>query len=246
MTEGKQAALVTGAARGIGKAIAVRLARDGMNVAICDLLRDAMSETKNELEKMGSDTLTFSCDVCDSAKVAGMVTDIEAHYGRLDVLVNNAGITADKLLMRMSDDDWAKVMAVNLTSVFNCTRSVVRGMISRRKGRIISISSVIGLMGNVGQANYAASKAGIIGFSKSVAKEVAARGVTVNVVAPGYIDTPMTRDLPEKAKQQLFDMIPMRRLGTPEDVANIVAYLASDDAGYMTGQVINVNGGLYM
>ena len=246
MTDEKQVALVTGAARGIGKAIAERLVKDGMNVAVCDLLEDAMSETKSELEALGSDTLTFSCDVTDSANVAAMVKEIEEHYGRLDVLVNNAGITIDKLLMRMSDDDWAKVLAVNLTSVFNCTRSVIRGMIARRKGRIISVSSVAGLMGNVGQANYAASKAGIIGFSKTVAREVAARGVTVNVVAPGYIDTPMTRDLPEKAKQQLFDMIPMRRLGTPADVANVVAYLASDGAGYITGQVINVNGGIYM
>ena len=246
MTDEKQVALITGAARGIGKAIAERLAKDGMNVAICDLLEDAMRETKSELEALGSDTLTFNCDVTDSVKVAAMVTAIEGHYGRLDVLVNNAGITIDKLLMRMSDDDWGKVLAVNLTSVFNCTRSVIRGMISRRRGRIINISSVIGLMGNAGQANYAASKAGIIGFSKSVAREVAARGVTVNVVAPGYIDTPMTRGLPDKAKQQLFDMIPMRRLGTADDVANAVAYLASDDAGYMTGQIVNVNGGIYM
>ncbi len=246
MTAEKQVALVTGAARGIGKAIAERFARDGMNVAICDLLEDAMNETQRELEALGSDTLTFNCDVTDSAKVAAMVKDIEDHYDRLDVLVNNAGITIDKLLMRMSDDDWGKVLAVNLTSVFNCTRSVIRGMISRRRGRVVSVSSVAGLMGNVGQANYAASKAGVIGFSKSVAREVAARGVTVNVVAPGYIDTPMTLGLPEKAKQQLFDMIPMKRLGTSEDVANVVAYLASDDAGYITGQVINVNGGLYM
>ena len=246
MADEKQVALVTGAARGIGKAIAERLVNDGMNVAICDLLKEAMRETKGELEALGSDTLTFECDVTDSADVAAMVKEVEEHYGRLDVLVNNAGITIDKLLMRMSDDDWGKVLAVNLTSVFNCTRNVIRGMISRRKGRIVSVSSVIGLMGNAGQANYAASKAGIIGFSKTVAREVAARGVTVNVVAPGYIDTPMTRDLPEKAKQQLFDMIPMKRLGTPEDVANVVAYLASDGAGYITGQVINVNGGIYM
>jgi len=246
MTDDKQVALVTGAARGIGKAIAERLVKDGMNVAICDLLEDAMGETKSELGALGSDTLSFNCDVTDSAKVTAMVKEIDKHYGRLDVLVNNAGITIDKLLMRMSDDDWGKVLAVNLTSVFICTRSVIRGMISRRKGRVVSVSSLAGLMGNVGQANYAASKAGIVGFSKTVAREVAARGITVNVVAPGYIDTPMTRGLPEKAKQQLFDMIPMRRLGTPEDVANVVAYLASDDAGYITGQVINVNGGIYM
>ncbi len=246
MTNEKQVALITGAARGIGKAIAERLAKDGMNVAICDLLDDAMRETKGELGALGSDTLTFNCDVTDSVKVAAMITEIEEHFGWLDVLVNNAGITIDKLLMRMSDDDWGKVLAVNLTSVFNCTRSVIRGMISRRKGRIINVSSVAGLMGNAGQANYAASKAGMIGFSKSIAREVAARGITVNVVAPGYIDTPMTRGLPEKAKQQLFDMIPMRRLGTADDVANAVAYLASDDAGYITGQVVNINGGIYM
>ncbi|MBN1592682.1 MAG: 3-oxoacyl-[acyl-carrier-protein] reductase [Candidatus Coatesbacteria bacterium] len=246
MTDEKRVALITGGARGIGKAIASRLARDGMNVAICDLLEDAMRETKVELESLGSDTATFSCDVTDLDRVSEMVAGVEEHYGRLDVLVNNAGITNDKLLMRMSGDDWGKVLSVNLTSVFNCTKSVIRGMLSNRWGRIISISSVIGLMGNAGQANYAASKAGIIGFSKSVAREVASRGVTVNVITPGYIETPMTRDLPEKAKQQLFDMIPMKRLGTPEDVANAVAYLASDDAGYITGQILNVNGGIYM
>ncbi|RLC47294.1 MAG: beta-ketoacyl-ACP reductase [Candidatus Coatesbacteria bacterium] len=246
MSDDRQVALVTGAARGIGKAIAVRLARDGLDVVLCDLLEAEMAETKRELESLGSETLTFNCDVTDSAKVDAMVKEAEQHYGRLDVLVNNAGITRDKLLMRMSDDDWGKVLAVNLTSVFNCTRSVIRGMVSRRRGRVISISSVIGLMGNVGQANYGASKAGIIGFSRSVAREVASRGVTVNVIAPGYIDTPMTQNLPEKAKEQLFNMIPMKRLGRPEDIANVVAFLVSDDAGYITGQVINVNGGIYM
>ncbi len=246
MGEERQAALVTGAARGIGKAIAERLARGGLNVVLCDLLEAEMAETKRELESLGSDTLTFKCDVTDSAKVDAMVKATERHYGGLDVLVNNAGITRDKLLMRMSDEDWESVMAVNLRSVFNCTRSVIRGMASRRRGRVISISSVIGLMGNVGQANYGASKAGIIGFSKSVAREVASRGVTVNVIAPGYIATPMTQSLPEKAKEQLFNMIPMKRLGRPEDIANVVAFLASDDAGYITGQVINVNGGIYM
>lgn len=246
MGEERQAALVTGAARGIGKAIAERLARGGLNVVLCDLLEAEMAETRRELESLGSDTLTFNCDVTDSAKVAAMVKETEEHYGRLDVLVNNAGITRDKLLMRMSDEDWERVLAVNLRSVFNCTRSVIRGMVSRRRGRIISISSVIGLMGNVGQANYGASKAGIIGFSKSVAREVASRGVTVNVIAPGYIATPMTESLPDKAKEQLFNMIPMKRLGQPEDIANVVAFLASDDAGYITGQVVNVNGGIYM
>jgi len=246
MSDDRQVALVTGAARGIGKAIAVRLARDGLDVVLCDLLEAEMAETKRELESLGSETLTFNCDVTDSAKVDAMVKEAEQHYGRLDVLVNNAGITRDKLLMRMSDDDWGNVLAVNLTSVFNCTRSVIRGMVSRRRGRVISISSVIGLMGNVGQANYGASKAGIIGFSRSVAREVASRGVTVNVIAPGYIDTPMTQNLPEKAKEQLFNMIPMKRLGRPEDIANVVAFLVSDDAGYITGQVINVNGGIYM
>ncbi|HUT03757.1 MAG TPA: 3-oxoacyl-[acyl-carrier-protein] reductase [bacterium] len=246
MGEERQAALVTGAARGIGKAIAERLARDGLNVVLCDLLEDEMAETKRELESLGSDTLTFNCDVTDSARVDAMVKETEQHYGRLDVLVNNAGITRDNLLMRMSDEDWERVLAVNLRSVFNCTRSVIRGMVSRRRGRVISISSVIGIMGNAGQANYGASKAGIIGFSRSVAREVASRGVTVNVIAPGYIDTPMTQDVPEKAKEQMFNMIPMKRLGQPEDIANVVAFLASDDAGYITGQVINVNGGIYM
>ncbi|MCD6328490.1 3-oxoacyl-[acyl-carrier-protein] reductase [bacterium] len=246
MGKDKKTALITGAARGIGKAIAMRFASSGVNVVICDLLDDVMSETKSELEALGSETMTFNCDVTDSEKVAAMVKSVESHYDGLDILVNNAGITSDRLLMRMTDDDWGKVLAVNLTSVFNCTRSVIRGMLSRRYGRIISISSVIGLMGNAGQANYAATKAAIIGFSKSVAREVAARGIAVNVVAPGYIDTPMTQALPEKAKQQLFDMVPMRKLGTPEDVASAVSYLASDEAAYITGQVINVNGGIYM
>lgn len=246
MSEEKKVALVTGAGRGIGKAIAMRLVKGGMNVSICDVSEDTLKEAQADLERMGSDARAFNCDVTDSAKVADMFKGVEDHYGRLDVLVNNAGITIDRLLMRMSDEDWEKVLAVNLTSVFNCTRSAIRGMISRKYGRIVSVSSVIGLMGNVGQANYAATKAGIIGFTKSVAREVAPRGITVNAVAPGYIDTPMTQALSEKAKQQLFDMIPSKKLGTVDDVASVVAFLASDEARYITGQVIGVNGGIYM
>lgn len=246
MKNQRRTALVTGSARGIGKAIARRLSSEGMNVAICDVQSELGEKTRDELRRHGCDAIFIACDVADGKMVSEMIKKVESHFGRLDVLVNNAGITTDRLLLRMSDEDWAKVIAVNLTGVFNCTRSAIRGMIARRFGRIVNISSVIGIIGNIGQANYAASKAGIVGFTKSVAKEVAARGITVNAIAPGYIDTPMTESLSEDVKKRLFDLIPMRRLGTVDDVANVVAFLVSDDAAYITGQVIHVNGGMYM
>jgi 3-oxoacyl-[acyl-carrier protein] reductase len=237
-------ALVTGASRGIGAAIAKTLASQGAIVVAA--ARGANAEaTVAQITALGGRAEAASFDVTDPAAVDVIVSGALARHSRIDILVNNAGIARDQLMMRMKRDDWDAVIATNLTAAFTCTQAVLRPMIKQRAGRIIAISSVVGQMGNAGQVNYAASKAGLIGMAKALAREVASRGITVNVVAPGLIDTDMTRALAEGASANWEARIPLGRLGTPEDVANTVCFLASDEAAYITGQVVAVNGGMY-
>lgn len=240
--EGK-VALVTGGARGIGHAVAATLAREGALVTLTG--RDEL-KAKRAAEEIGDGASGVPMEVTDRASVDSVVKGVMSTYGRVDILVNNAGITRDGLFMRMSAADWNDVIGTNLTGFYHCSQAVLRPMIRQRAGRIINMSSVVGMMGNAGQANYAASKAAILGFTKALAKEVASRNVTVNAVAPGYIETDMTRDLPDESTDALREAIPLKRIGQPEDVASAVLYLASDGASYVTGQVLQVNGGLYM
>jgi len=235
--------IITGAAQGIGRAIAELLAEKGGDVAIFDVIDG--SATCEAIRSKGRRCEFYTVDVSDSRAVQETVDQVVKDMGRIDNLVNNAGITADKLLLRMKDEDWDRVMTVNLKSVFTCTKAVVRHML-RSGGGIVNISSIAGVMGNAGQANYAASTAGIIGFTKSVAREYAERSVRVNAVAPGFIRTRMTDALDEKTKESMHAAIPLKRLGEPEDVANVVYFLLSKYGSYVTGEVINVNGGLYM
>lgn len=240
-------AIITGAGKGIGKAIAERLASEGAKVAVCDIDKELAERTAEEIRnKYQTEAVGIYVDVANEELVNSMVEEVIKTFGKVDILVNNAGITRDDLLMRMKEEDWDKVIAVNLKSVFLCTKAVVRHMIRQRYGRIVSISSVIGLRGNVGQTNYSASKAGIIGFTKSAARELAGRNITVNAVAPGYIATEMTERLPEDVKENMLKQVPMGRPGTPEDVAGVVAFLCSDDASYITGEIIRVDGGMAM
>lgn len=235
--------LVTGASRGIGKAIAEGFARLGAKVcgtATSEKGADAISSY------LGENGKGLVLNVTDSASIENCLESIKNAFGEIDVLVNNAGITRDNLLMRMKDEEWDDIIATNLTSVFRLSKAVLRPMMKKRTGRIITISSVVGLMGNAGQCNYASAKAGILGFTKSLAKEVASRGVTVNAVAPGFIATDMTAALTEEQKEAIMKEVPAGRLGTPEDIANAVLFLASDMAGYITGETISVNGGMYM
>ncbi|MCD6560895.1 MAG: 3-oxoacyl-[acyl-carrier-protein] reductase [Deltaproteobacteria bacterium] len=240
--------IVTGGSRGIGRAAALRFAEDNPKIIIVHYDPDdsCSNETLNILASMGVEAESHKVDVSSFEAVGALFKDILSRYKKIDVLVNNAGITRDTLLMRMSEDDWDTVIRVNLKSVFNCTRAIVRPMIKQRKGCIVNISSVVGQIGNPGQANYSASKAGILGFTKTIAREVAARGVTVNAVAPGFIDTEMTAVLSEKVKENLRLNIPLGRMGKPEDIAEAVYWLCSEAANYITGQVIHVNGGMYM
>ncbi len=239
-------ALVTGAAQGIGKAVALLLARNGADILVSDINLEKAEETAKEIEGLGQRALAVKTNVADANDVEKMAQTALERFGRIDILVNNAGITRDKLLLRMSDEDWDDVLGVNLRGTFLCTRAVIRPMAKQKSGKIVNIASVVGTMGNAGQANYGASKAGVIGFTKTVAREYASRGINVNAIAPGYIETPMTEALPEKAKEELKRMIPMDRLGKPEDVAEAVLFLVSEAASYITGQVLHVNGGIYM
>jgi len=241
-------ALVTGSGRGIGKAIALRLAHGGADLVINDIgiNQPLAEEAAEQIRALGRRAVMIMADVADSAAANAMVEQVLSEYGRIDILVNNAGITRDQLLLRMTDQEWRSVMEINLNGSFNCLRAVARPMLKQRGGCIISIASVIGLIGNAGQANYAASKAGIIGLTKSAAKELAARGVRVNAIAPGFIMTAMTDALGEEARANLLRQIPLQRLGTAEDVAEAVAFLASESASYITGQVLQVDGGMVM
>jgi 3-oxoacyl-[acyl-carrier protein] reductase len=239
----KQVALVTGASRGIGKAIAERLAGDGFFVvgtATTDNGAEAISAY------LGENGKGLRLDVSDADSIAEVIKTVNDEFGTPTVLVNNAGITRDNLLMRMKDEEWDAIISTNLASVFRMSKAVLRGMMKARTGRIISISSVVGSTGNAGQANYAAAKAGIVGFSKSLAKEVGSRNITVNVVAPGFIDTDMTKELGEDIKTSLLASIPLERLGAPEEIAHAVSFLASPGAAYITGETLHVNGGMYM
>jgi 3-oxoacyl-[acyl-carrier protein] reductase len=236
-------ALVTGSGRGIGRAIAQKLAEVGATVVINDVGETAEAAAE-EIRAMGRQSLAILADVSSSPDVARMVDTAVSTFGKVDILVNNAGIARDQLVMRMSDEDWDSVISINLKSAFLCSRAVLRHMIKQRWGRIISIASVVGIVGNPGQANYASAKAGIIGFTRTIAKEVASRSITANAIAPGFIDTEMTQHLAENYRQELMSRIPLGYLGTPRDVAEAVAFLASEEARYITGQVLGVDGGM--
>ena len=244
--EGKTA-VVTGGSRGIGRAVCLELAAGGANVVLCYAGNEAAAqETVQAVEALGTKALAVRCDVSDAVQVDALVKSAVEAFGRIDILVNNAGITRDNLLMRMSEADFDAVVAANLKGAFLCMKAASRLMLKQRYGRIVNLSSVVGLRGNAGQVNYAASKAGVIGMTKSLAKELASRGVTVNAVAPGFIETDMTAALSEAARSAAQGSIPMGRLGGPEDVARAVGFLASDDAAYVTGQVLAVDGGMAM
>ena len=245
MNSTPRVALVTGASRGIGRAIALRLAGQGMRVAVnYHVQQEAAEEVASAIHQQEGDAFAVQANVADSASVIAMVETVLARWGQLDVLVNNAGITRDGLLLRMSEDDWDAVMETNLKGAFLCTRAALRPMVRQRWGRVINISSIVGTMGNPGQANYAASKAGLLGFTKSLAKEVASRNITVNAVAPGYITTDIVEGLPERLKRQILSRIPASRFGTAEEVAHLAAFLATEEASYITGQVFGIDGGL--
>ena len=239
-------ALVTGASRGIGRAIAIALAAQGATVIGTATGPTGIAAIEDSLKSAGAKGRGIALDVADGAACEAAISDIESREGAVTILVNNAGITRDTLLLRMKPEDWDAVIGTNLGSVFRLSKSVLRGMMKARKGRIINIASVVGLIGNPGQANYCAAKAGIGGFTRSLAREVASRGITVNVVAPGFIDTDMTKGLPDAQRESLSRQIPLGRLGTPADIANAVCFLASPGAAWITGETLNVNGGMHM
>ena len=246
MTLRGKTAIITGSARGIGKMIALELAAQGAHIVVSDLNETAGKQVVNEIKAKGNKAIWVKTDVSKSEDAQQLIQKTLDQFGQIDILVNNAGITRDNLLMRMSEDEWDSVLAVNLKGAFNCIKAATRTFMKQRSGRIINIASVVGQMGNAGQANYAASKAGIIGLTKSVAKELASRNICVNAVAPGFIQTVMTDNLPEKAKEALLNVIPLARLGQPEDVAKVVSFLSDERSSYITGQVINVDGGMVM
>lgn len=240
-------ALVTGASRGIGKEIALELSKHGVNVAISYINnKEKAQEVVDGIKKNGINGMAIKADISKEEDVANMVEIINAEWGPIDILVNNAGITKDNLLIRMKTEEWDDVIGTNLKGTYLCTKYVVRGMMKKRYGKIINIASVVGITGNFGQGNYSASKAGVIGFTKSIAKELASRGINVNAVAPGFIETDMTEILKKDIKDSLVKSIPMGRIGTPKDIANIVVFLASEKSDYITGEIINVDGGMVM
>jgi 3-oxoacyl-[acyl-carrier protein] reductase len=236
---------VTGAAQGIGKSIAEALAKEGADIIVSDINIELAKTTANEISGLGVRSIAVKTNVAEASDVAASVDQAVKEFGKIDILVNNAGITKDNLLIRMKDEDWDAVLSVNLRSMFLCTKAIAPLMMKNRWGRIVNIASIVGEMGNFGQANYSAAKAGAIGLTKTVARELASRGVTCNAIAPGFIDTAMTQKLSDDVKKRLSEQIPLTRLGTPEDIAKAVVFLCAD-ADYITGQVINVNGGMYM
>jgi len=240
--------VITGGSRGIGRAVAMRFAEERASIVLIHSSPDKtdVERTVEEVESLGGSAERLRLDVSSYKDVEGAFSDIIDRHGRVDVLVNNAGIARDSIVMRMSEQDWDEVLSINLKGVFNCSKAVARSMVKQRSGRIVNIASIVGQTGNAGQANYAASKAGITAFSKSIARELAGRGITVNAVAPGYIDTEMTAGLPDKVREELLSRIPLGRTGLPGDVAEAVYWLSTDAAGYITGQVLHVNGGMYM
>lgn len=242
----KRVAVVTGASRGIGKGIALRLARDGRHVVLMARSEGPLNDLKHQIEEAGGSATAMACDVADNKAMAAAIDAVAEKHGRLDVLVNNAGITKDGLVLRMSDEDWASVIQTNLTSAFVATRSAARHMMRGKFGRIVNIGSTSGVIGNAGQANYAAAKAGLIGFSKTIARELGGKGITCNVIAPGYIQTDMTDNLPQQVKDHVLGLVVVKRLGVVEDIAAAVAYVTSDEAGFLTGQTICVDGGMTM
>ncbi len=239
-------ALVTGASQGIGRACALLLASSGAQVALAARNEEKLAATKAQIEAAGGKAETFKLDVADEDEVKATVKAVVAKFGRLDILVNNAGITRDQLLLRMKRADWDAVLATNLTGAYLCAQQAVGAMLKQRYGRIINMTSIFGEIGQTGQANYSASKAGLIGLTKSIAREVGSRSITCNAVAPGWIETDMTKDLPQEMKDQILKMVPLGRIGTDIDIAQAVRFLASEEAGYITGHVLDVNGGLHM
>jgi len=242
----RRVALVTGASRGIGKAIALRLSREGRHVALLSRSEGPLSEVKSQIEDAGGEASVHAADISDGAAMQQAVERVASDCGRLDILVNNAGVTRDNLALRMSDEDFDAVLNVNLRAAFIACRAAARPMMKGRFGRIVNIGSTSGVVGNAGQANYAAAKAGLVGMTRSIARELGSKGVTANVVAPGFVETDMTAGLPAQVKDKVLEAMSVKRLGTPEDIAAAVAYVASDEAGYLTGQLICVDGGLTM
>ncbi|MFW6139139.1 MAG: 3-oxoacyl-[acyl-carrier-protein] reductase [Spirochaetota bacterium] len=238
--------VVTGGARGIGREIASVFARNGADIAVCDINQEVLDQAVSDLKNYNTHAEGYLADVSDYNDAEQMIKKAIDNFGRIDILVNNAGITRDNLLIRMSEEDFDKVISINLKGAFNCTKAVARSMMKRRSGRIINIASVVGLTGNAGQINYASSKAGLVGMTKSAAKELASRNITVNAVAPGFIETEMTRKLPEDARIRMLESVPMKRPGKPHDVANAVLFFASAYSSYITGQVLIVDGGMVM
>ncbi|MCA1053479.1 3-oxoacyl-[acyl-carrier-protein] reductase [Rossellomorea aquimaris] len=240
-------ALVTGASRGIGKEIALELAREGAKVVVNYSGSEAKAnEVVDEIKSLGSEAIAFQCNVADGESVQSMVKETISQFGSLDILVNNAGITKDNLLMRMKENEWDDVININLKGVFLCTKAATRQMMKQRSGRIINISSIVGVSGNPGQANYVAAKSGVIGLTKTAAKELAPRGITVNAIAPGFISTDMTDQLPEDVRNEMLKQIPLNRFGDPKDIAKVVGFIASDSSSYMTGQTLHIDGGMVM
>lgn len=244
MSEERRVAIVTGAARGIGKAIAEKLAQNNMNVVISDILEEEAAATAKELTQYGVETYAVKTDVSDAGQAAKLIQQTVDKFGRLDVLVNNAGITRDNLAIRMSEAEWDSVLNINLKGVFLCSQQAAKVMMKKRSGQIVNIASVSGILGTAGQANYAASKAGVMALTKTLARELGARNITVNAIAPGFIITEMTEKLPDKVKDEYMAQIPLKRGGTPEDIANVVNFLISPEAAYITGITINVSGGM--
>ncbi len=239
-------AIVTGGARGIGKEIAAALAREGANICVCDVNEQALAETAGELEAGGAQAIGVKVDVTNFSQVEEMIQKVLDKFKKIDILINNAGITRDNLLLRMKEEEWDAVLGVNLKGTFNCTKAASKFMIKQRSGKIVNIASIIGIMGNAGQSNYAASKGGIISFTKSVAKELASRNINVNAIAPGFIKTEMTAKLSQELQDSMSKMIPLKRFGEPADVANLALFLVSENSSYITGHVIQVDGGMAM